>query len=331
MNRQEALKLLPKNGGFSTIPLTALPFLRGSDLPPEVCLTVIYEENGEMFSVWDGALFRQDGCVNAFCSIAEPRSKWTNYLGLPFYFDILRRSIETRQRLHGDVEFHQWNEDDESIWLEFTILNLPDCLADAADQALSRLYALEEEARLASEEVGKVGARIAERASGWGAEPLEQLVLDVEKAATANEKGRSLEQLVALLFEGVPGFSISGRRRMITATEEIDISILNSSDDPVLKREEAYILVECKNWSSACGRPEFTLLRGKVENRKDRCSLAFLISWNGFAETVDREMLRGSRERLLIVPISGEQIKNAVRKGEFELLISNAIEKAIHL
>jgi hypothetical protein len=37
-----------------------------------------------------------------------------------------------------------------------------------------------------------------------------------------------------------------------------------------------------------------------------RCTLGFLISWNGFASTVTKEMLRGSREQILVVPLMGE-------------------------
>ena len=42
-----------------------------------------------------------------------------------------------------------------------------------------------------------------------------------------------------------------------------------------------------------------------------------MISWNGFASTVTKEMLRGSREETLIVPITGREIRSAVRSGEF--------------
>lgn len=41
------------------------------------------------------------------------------------------------------------------------------------------------------------------------------------------------------------------------------------------------------------------------------------MSWNGFAQTVTKEMLRGSRERTLIVPITGEQVRRAVRTNRF--------------
>lgn len=55
--------------------------------------------------------------------------------------------------------------------------------------------------------------------------------------------------------------------RVRTETEEIDISTLNSSDDPRLLREGALVLAECKNWSGRCGKNEFVVFRAKLENR----------------------------------------------------------------
>jgi hypothetical protein len=152
---------------------------------------------------------------------------------------------------------------------------------------------------------------------------LQQLLEARDRANEADEKGRTLEELVAALFASIAGFTIEARRAR-TETEEIDLSISNGSSDPTLRREEAIILVECKNWSSKCGKNEFVEFRSKMENRKGRCSLGFLISWNGFADTITKEMLRDSHERLLIVPIDGKQIEQAVRDGAFLSMLMSA-------
>jgi hypothetical protein len=131
------------------------------------------------------------------------------------------------------------------------------------------------------------------------------------------------------LFEGVSGFSVTGRVR--TETEEIDISIRNGSTEAPFNREEALIIAECKNWSGKCGKDEFVLFREKIENRSQRCSLGFLISWNGFAGTITKEMLRGSRERALVVPITGEQIRAATRNGDFPRVLASCWDKAVNL
>ena len=124
------------------------------------------------------------------------------------------------------------------------------------------------------------------------------------------------------------GFSINGRIR--TATEEIDISVLNDSPDPRLRRESAVVLAECKNWTGKCGKNEFVIFREKLENRNRRCTLGFLISWNGFTSTITQEMLRGSREEILIVPMTGKEIRTAVREEDFTKILIECWDKAVH-
>ena len=155
---------------------------------------------------------------------------------------------------------------------------------------------------------------------------LQQLLIAKNDAKTNEEKGRTLEELIAGLFGTIPGFTIYNRVK--TETEEIDLEIVNGSNDPILQREGAIIIAECKNWTSKCGKDEFVLFRAKMENRAGRCTLGFLISWNGFASTITKEMLRGSREGLLIVPIDGRQIVEAVKNNSFFDLIKSEWNKA---
>ena len=90
-------------------------------------------------------------------------------------------------------------------------------------------------------------------------------------------------------------------------------------------------MAECKNWSGKCGKDEFVIFREKLENRNRRCTLGFLISWNGFAGTVTKEMLRGSREDILIVPVIGKDIRTAVREGDFSKVLTECWDRAVHL
>jgi hypothetical protein len=188
---------------------------------------------------------------------------------------------------------------------------------------------VEEAAEQATAEVGKLVSNFAQRISGWDALPLTDLVKAVETSTDTDQKGRALESLVARLFEGVAGFTVTGRVR--TATEEIDISILNDSQDARLRREEALILAECKNWLGKCGKDEFVIFHEKLENRSERCSLGFLVSWNGFTSTVTKEMLRGSRERILVVPLTGVVIREAVRDGNFLNVMLREWQNAVNL
>ncbi|MEO8614401.1 MAG: hypothetical protein ABI600_04615 [Luteolibacter sp.] len=156
---------------------------------------------------------------------------------------------------------------------------------------------------------------------------LRDLLGAVENAATARDKGESLEHLVAALFGSIPGFEVKERVR--TESEEIDLWISNTSEVRPFSDESGIILAECKNWSGKCGKNEFVILQQKVANRSGRCEIGFLISWNGFAETITTEMLRGSRERTLVVPIDGNSIRNAVKSGNFLRTITEALQRAL--
>lgn len=93
--------------------------------------------------------------------------------------------------------------------------------------------------------------------------------------------------------------------------------------------EGPLILVECKNWSDKAGKNEFVQPREKARNRRGRCSLAFLVSWNGSAKTISAEMLRNSAENLLTVPVDGEMIKRAIQDGDFWSLLRRAHKMAL--
>ena len=149
----------------------------------------------------------------------------------------------------------------------------------------------------------------------------------VERVTTSDLKGRVLEELVSKLFLTILGLRVLTRIK--TATEEIDIGIFNDTAEGFLASEEAVILAECKNWSGKCGRDEFSLLETKAENRRQRCSLSFLISWSGFTGTIDKELLRSSRQRLVIVPLTGHDLKRAVVENNFVKVIESAWHDAI--
>lgn len=156
---------------------------------------------------------------------------------------------------------------------------------------------------------------------------LTTLVNLVERATESDLKGRVLEELVAKLFSTISGLNVVTRTR--TATEEIDISIFNDTTDGFLAKEGAVILVECKNWTGKCGRDEFSLLEKKAENRRERCSLSFLVSWNGFTGAVEKELLRSSRQQLVIVPLTGKELKMAVQDKNFFEVIKTAWNDAV--
>ena len=299
------------------------------DLPEDVMVSVGQPKDGIMHIEWDGHFFKDAGCLKAHCQYIWTRKYWEAPLGMPFYLDLVKRSVEMREKSQKDVHLLTWDDDGAYIQLSFECTELPAKLSEAYAEIKRRITWLEESAEDVSRRAGILAAEVAQVASGWGKSSVEELVTAVETAETNDDKGRSLEELMSRLLASVQGFTVSGRVR--TETEEIDISIVNNSDDARLAREDALILVECKNWSSKCGKNEFVVFREKLENRRGRCSIGFLVSWNGFSETITKEMLRGSRERIMIVPLDGQQVRNAVKSDSFPDCILDAWGRATNI
>lgn len=151
----------------------------------------------------------------------------------------------------------------------------------------------------------------------------------VEDSKDSYKKGKALELLMKLLFEQVDGFHVDTNAR--TKTEEIDIFIRNESKSEFWKKESIFIIGECKNWTEKVGKNELVIFRSKIENRKDRVKLGFFISWNGFTETYTSEDLRGSKGDILIIPITGQQIKECIINGDIEAYLKYLYQKAVIL
>lgn len=149
-----------------------------------------------------------------------------------------------------------------------------------------------------------------------------ELIARVDAAESPTDKGTSLESLMSALFAQVPGFTVY-ESNVRTETEEIDLMVLNDGREPVYSRDPL-ILVECKNWTARAGRPEFSLLEGKMRNRHGRCTVGFLVSWSGFTETTWREMLRLSRESHVIVCLTGNDIRCAALADDFPEFLRRA-------
>ena len=309
------------------LPPSVLNKITLDDIPNQVMIEVGLPKNGVMHLDWSGRLFKDQDQIKGEADYTWTRKYWYSPIGLEHYLDLVRRAVELRNRVHNDVEIT--NYDDDGAYIQMTLV------VSTGEKNLGRAYhhikllcnELEETAEKAADEAGKRLSEIASRVSGWGSQSLDALVNAVEKASSTDERGRSLEELISRLFEAISGFTVTERIR--TATEEIDIAVLNDSNDPRFRRESVIVLAECKNWSDKCGKNEFVLFKAKIENRSNRCSLGFLISWNGFKDTLTKEMLRGSREHTLVVPITGKDVRAAVRENNFADVLASCWQKAI--
>jgi hypothetical protein len=311
------------------LPASVLPQLTIDDLPDGVTIQIGTKKDGVLHLDWNGTVGRDGSEINGEADHTWTRKYWYSPLGLEQYLDLVRRAVETRHRVRGDVELTDYEDDGAYVALRFRIDTTEKNVAKAYEAIRKVASEVEEAAEQAADEVGQRIAEVAARLSGWGSETLDALVDAVETAVSADDKGRTLEELCSRLFASVPGFVVTGRVR--TETEEIDISVVNDSADPRLRREGALILAECKNWTGKCGKNEFVVFHAKLENRSQRCTMGFLMSWNGFSGTVTKEMLRGSREQIIVVPITGEDIRSAVRSGDFAITLMQCWDRAVNL
>jgi hypothetical protein len=308
------------------LPPNVLNKITLDDIPNQVMIEVGLPKDGVMHLDWSGRLFKDQDQIKGEADYTWTRKYWYSPIGLEHYLDLVRRAVELRNRVHNDVEITNYDDDGAYINMTFIVSTGEKNLGKAYQLVKALCQELEETAEKAADEAGKRLSEIASRVSGWGSQSLDALVNAVEKASSNDERGRSLEELISRLFETIPGFTVTERIR--TATEEIDIAVLNDSNDPRFRRESAILLAECKNWRDKCGKNEFVLFKEKIENRSNRCSLGFLISWNGFKSTVTKEMLRGSREPTLVVPITREDVRAAVRDNNFTDVLALCWQKA---
>lgn len=332
MKPEEARDLLQTHAGTEEpviLPRSVLGHLSVVDIPADTWIEV-GNPGGPVIQIeWSGRLYSQNGVIKAEGGSNWYRKFWYEPLGLEHYIDLVKRAIEVRQAQRGDVRLTHFDDDGAFIQMYYEIDSQETNLGKAFKFVEQVSQELHETAEQTSHNIGLHVADVARRISGWGSHPLDDLANAAEQATSTDAKGRSLEELVSRLIETVDGFSVSGRIR--TETEEIDIEILNDSSDPRFKREKAILLVECKNWTSKCGKNEFVLFKNKIENRSARCSLGFLVSWNGFKNTVTKEMLRGTREETLIVPMKGEDIREAVRDSNFIEVLARCWKQAVNM
>lgn len=256
------------------------------------------------------------------------RKFWIGPLGVEEYQNLARAAVEARTRGQGDVAVLDVVDEDVVFGFTYSITLPWGGLRKAFDHAVAVHSEVLEAAEAVRVGIDDMVATAFKRLEGWGVEPFDGLV-DRMRSGTAADKGRALEELVTRLFNTVPGFTATGN--VVTQTEEIDIRIQNATDDAFWRDESFLLLAECKNWSGKCGKDEFVLFRTKLQNRVGRATCGFLVSWNGFADTVTKEMLRGSEGSILVVPVTGSDLRGAVLDGDFPARLKALHQAAVFL
>jgi len=249
------------------------------------------------------------------------RKYWDLPMGLLPHMDLMKRLVEFRAEEFEDIEQIELKDEGDWCHLNFNIkLKSKTTLFEAYEEAKGVMnwinYHLEE----AQANVGCLINKISEKYSKLKLVELPRLIEKLntlnQKNGDANEKGKILEELSVRFFSSIDGLQIIERTR--TKTEEIDLVILNKSDESFWKSESNLVLVECKNWTKKkAGKNEYVSFREKLINRKGRAKLGFFISGIGFAKTFHQEDLRNSKDDFLIVTIAmKEMIKTLLEQRD---------------
>jgi Restriction endonuclease len=138
------------------------------------------------------------------------------------------------------------------------------------------------------------------------------LLLQADAATSNQEKGRIFEDLVAYVFEEIPGISVTARNELSAfEDEEIDIAFWNDAHPDGLRQFDPIILVECKNWSTPVGSRDVAWFLEKLRTRGR--PFGVLVAAHGITggpdSTAARQVLRDAlKEQREIVVLTREEI-----------------------
>jgi len=199
LNKEEARALLSARDGIEDsvfLPPNTLDSLTVDDFPPNTFVEIGALKDGIMHIEWSGRLYCENGCFVGEADYTWTRKYWYEPIGLQQYLDLVKRSVEVRQKKYGDVRLTDFEDDGAFIQLSFAVLTGEKNLGRAYDVVRRISSELEEVADQLSAEVGVQIAAIAARVSGWGASSVEALVQTIGEATTPDDKGRSLKSYV---------------------------------------------------------------------------------------------------------------------------------------
>ena len=88
--------------------------------------------DGVLHLDWSGTLGRDGNEIYGEADHTWTRKYWYSPLGLEQYLDLVRRAVETRHRVRGDVELTDYDDDGAYVALRFRI--------DSAEKNLGKAY-----------------------------------------------------------------------------------------------------------------------------------------------------------------------------------------------
>lgn len=319
--------------GRTTIGSNELKNVQINDILPDNFIEIAdVGEDGVYHMKFEGE-FGWNG--ESFCAFVRQdwyRKYWDFPLGLAFHMDLMRRLAEFRESQNNDITNIEFEDDGDWCHLNYEIIIPNDArsLEDAYNYAIKIADWIDNTVQLTQEKVSGLINEVIQKYNENSLLKFPELIDKIKTAIEIEEKGKYLEELIARFFSEIQGFKVIERKR--TKTEEIDIVIINNSEQSFWKSESNLILVECKNWNKPAGKNEYVAFREKLENRRGRAKLGFFVSVKGFAKTFMLEDLRNSKADLLIVPIDLKQIVEIIENqknftAELQKLYVDAITK----
>ena len=149
-----------------------------------------------------------------------------------------------------------------------------------------------------------------------------QLMDEVKRAKTPDEKGSSLEILMAYLFLTSPGFEVL--RNLVSFDAQIDLLIRNlHTSDPILDEFGKYIFVECRNIKEKVDAKAIRDFASKVIQAS--CNSGILITKKGITGDAKRVAARGARMAILKVRLLHGVVIVPLRIDQLELVIEKQV------
>src|SRR5260370_398281 len=103
------------------LPPAILGSLSLEDLPLDTFVEVGTLKDGVRQIEWSGRLYSEDDQIVGEADYTWTRKYWYEPIGLEQYLDLVKRGVEIRQKIHGDVELTNFEDDGAFIQLSFAV------------------------------------------------------------------------------------------------------------------------------------------------------------------------------------------------------------------
>ena len=141
--------------------------------------------------------------------------------------------------------------------------------------------------------------------------------------------GKALERLAHYLLNCIPGF----RAKMRTRTRSTDYDVYCAIEGPTYDfRSELgrYFLCECKDWKGPANVTTVQKLGGILRTQKCRFGIIFSksgFSGQGEAKNAERELLKIKQDGIIILTITGADLKEVARGANFFSMLRDRYER----